>query len=997
MVQIEEDVQEKVKSLLKELFQFDNQDLDFGIYRIMNFKRKEIQKFIEQDLIAEAEKQFKEYSLVGQADLKNEVETLKQEIIRDFGEGTLDDQGNVKKNYDAPKIKQYLSKIKSLEDTKVTQSQISDVFNHIYEFFSRYYDKGDFIPKRRYGGKSKYYVPYNGEEVALYWATKDMYYIKTGEFFKKYSFRAGVYTVTFVLTEAKVEVGNVKGEKKFFMLSPDNPVTVDNAAKLVEIRFNYRGLLEEEISKYGKLDVQAFLVNSAIEEIEPFLKGTSNEGMLKSRAEGEKSLLKKHIDNYVERNSRDFFIHKDLKGFLERELDFYLKNEVWSLGDLETVDDKGANLLKAKARAIHNIAGKIVEFLDQIESFQRKLFEKKKLVLQTDYCITLDLVSDVFYDEIGRNEDQVAEWKELFSLDEITKNTFEDTREKKTLSPAFLKLHKTLVIDTKHFGIEFKDKLLSSFDNLDETIDGLVIKSENFQALNLLSSKYKGKIKCVYIDPPYNTGSDEFVYKDSYQHSSWLSMMMDRLALAKLEMNRDGLIFISIDENEIHYLKCLMENIFGSNLEAIITWRRRHNQPNDATKMIAKVAENILIYSRDSEYLKQTEAFSGIPLSEKRALQYKNPDNDPRGPWESKPWKAGSGQSGSKYRIISPTGKILDEEWLGAEETYKRFLKEQIIYFPKHGDGLPRKKYYLNQRQEEGQSPHNFWNHEEFGSNQEASSELEDLFGRSNVYSNPKPSRLINSIVQISSYDSDTVLDFFAGSGTTGHSIIKLNSANEKHRKFILIEMGEYFDTILVPRLKKVVFSNEWKKGVPVSKNGSSCMIKCLRLEQYEDTLDNIILMESDKTFQETLSGFGDYFINYMLDYETRGSPTRIMLEKFQMPFNYRIKTISGIQEKELTVDLLETFNYLLGLRINGLKVFHDGGRIYRVVFGERQNENVIIIWRNIEQLDLQRDKGFIEDNIISGKYYDHIFVNGDNYVKNAQPIEPEFKRLMGA
>ena len=184
MVHIEENVREKVKSLLRELFQFNNQDLDFGIYRIMNFKRKEIEKFIEQDLIAEAERQFQEYSHAGQADLKSEVDRLRAEIVRDFGEGTLDNEGNVKKNEDAPKIKLYLEKKKLLEQAKLTESQVSDVFNHIYEFFSRYYDKGDFIPKRRYGGKNKYYIPYNGEEVALYWATKDMYYVKTDEFFK---------------------------------------------------------------------------------------------------------------------------------------------------------------------------------------------------------------------------------------------------------------------------------------------------------------------------------------------------------------------------------------------------------------------------------------------------------------------------------------------------------------------------------------------------------------------------------------------------------------------------------------------------------------------------------------------------------------------------------------------------------------------------------------------------------------------------------------------
>jgi adenine-specific DNA-methyltransferase len=549
MVQIEEDVREKVKSLLRELFQFDNQDLDFGIYRIMNFKRKEIEKFIEQDLIAEAERQFQEYSQAGQADLKNEVDRLRAEIVRDFGEGTLDSEGNVKKNEDTPKVKLYLERKLLLEEAKLTQSQVSDVFNHIYEFFSRYYDKGDFIPKRRYGGKNKYYIPYNGEEVALYWATKDMYYVKTGEFFKKYSFRAGRYLVTFVLTEAKVEVGNVKGEKKYFLLSPDNPVTIDDSAGLMEIKFNYRGLTAEEVSKFGMQDVQAGLVNYAIEKIAPLLQNSPVAGLLKPRAEGEKPLLEKHLNSYVERNTRDFFIHKNLKGFLESELDFYLKNEVWSLSELEAAKENTAKLLSAKAKAVHNIAVKIIEFLSQIEDFQKRLYEKKKLVLRTDYCMTLDRVPPEFYEEIGKNEHQVQEWKQLFKLDEITKGSFYSTLNKRTLPVEFLKQYKYLVLDTALFPQDFKERLLQKIDNIDRSTDGLMIKGDNYQALRLLESKYSEKIKCVYIDPPYNIGGDDFIYKDNYQHSSWLTMMKSCLEQSFLLLIQKG-AFASIDDTE---------------------------------------------------------------------------------------------------------------------------------------------------------------------------------------------------------------------------------------------------------------------------------------------------------------------------------------------------------------------------------------------------------------------------------------------------------------
>jgi adenine-specific DNA-methyltransferase len=174
-------------------------------------------------------------------------------------------------------------------------------------------------------------------------------------------------------------------------------------------------------------------------------------------------------------------------------------------------------------------------------------------------------------------------------------------------------------------------------------------------------------------------------------------------------------------------------------------------------------------------------------------------------------------------------------------------------------------------------------------------------------------------------------------------------------------------------------------------------MVKCLHLEQYEDTLNNIVFKESDKTVQQTLSSFEDYFLRYMLDYETKESPTRIMVDKFSAPFDYKVLSCNGTEEKAVSIDLIETFNYLLGLTVEKLQYFVDNERIYRVVFGKLENQSVCVIWRDLEQIDLEKDKQFIESKILASKNFDFIYVNGDSYVKNARPIEPEFKRLMGA
>ncbi|OJA03301.1 site-specific DNA-methyltransferase, partial [Bathymodiolus thermophilus thioautotrophic gill symbiont] len=253
----------------------------------------------------------------------------------------------------------------------------------------------------------------------------------------------------------------------------------------------------------------------------------------------------------------------------------------------------------------------------------------------------------------------------------------------------------------------------------------------------------------------------------------------------------DGVIFISIDDNEQHHLKMLMNEVFGeSNFEGHIHWRRRHNQPNDPNKLIAIVAEHIFTYSKNSEQLKKL-GVGKLELTGK----FSNPDNDQRGNWNSKPWKIGSNQSGSKYTIRTPSGKILDEEWMGEERTYQKLLKDKRIYFSDDGKGLPRKKIFKSEREAEGQSATNWFKHELFGSNQDASKENTGLFnGVKNIFNNPKPVKLLSNIIRLGGVnENDIILDFFAGSGTTGHAIMDLNK-DGGNRQFILVQIPEAVD-----------------------------------------------------------------------------------------------------------------------------------------------------------------------------------------------------------
>ena len=356
-----------------------------------------------------------------------------------------------------------------------------------------------------------------------------------------------------------------------------------------------------------------------------------------------------------------------------------------------------------------------------------------------------------------------------------------------------------------------------------DTTENLYIEGDNLEVLKLLQESYLGKVKMIYIDPPYNTGND-FIYRDDFAssseeyeedsglfddegnrmfkntdtngrfHSDWCSMIYSRLLLARNLLADDGVIFISIDDNEVENLKKICCEIFGEkNFQGHIHWRRRHNQPNDKTKMLGIVTEHIIVFSKNAEYLKSV-GVGKIDLTGK----FSNPDNDPKGPWATKPWKVGSDQNGSRYIIKTPTGKVYDEDWMGDETTYKELLADGRIQFPDNGNGSPRKKYYQSERAEEGQCATNWWSHEQFGHNQGGNDTLTELFGIKNVFSNPKPLELLRGIMQVANVkDNDIILDFFSGSGSTAHELLQFDNENSIHAKFITIQLQENLDESL--------------------------------------------------------------------------------------------------------------------------------------------------------------------------------------------------------
>lgn len=266
------------------------------------------------------------------------------------------------------------------------------------------------------------------------------------------------------------------------------------------------------------------------------------------------------------------------------------------------------------------------------------------------------------------------------------------------------------------------------------------------------------------------------------------------------------------------------------------------------------------------------------------------------------------------------------------------------------------------------------------------------------VFSNatPKPVQLLERLLSFASQGGEVFLDFFAGSGTTAHALINLSARDKRKRQYVLVEMGDYFDTVLKPRIQKVIYASDWKNGEPVEgATGVSHIFKYQRLESYEDTLNNLVFDPALKPQPELLPAFADYMLRYMLDHETRNSGARLNVDKLAHPFDYTLKLVRNGETTETKVDLVETFNYLLGLTVMRRLAFANQDRTYRVVFGALDHETIAIIWRDLAGLDLEQDKDFITSEILKDTAPDRIYINGDSYVPNAESLDPIFKQRM--
>ena len=1025
---------------LKNIFQIDRPDLDFGIYRILNARRNEISDYLDNRLRAKVET----YLTDAKSDVHDsQLESITNQIKDEFGKRAFDEAGNlVNETAIESSLGQQYQELRDHADSSFDQAQ---VFSHLYTFFSRYYDEGDFISQRRYKGDT-YAIPYSGEEVMLHWANKDQYYTKSGEMFSNYRIRFNSIgesdkSVLFRLLSADTAKDNQKDNDKnrrFVILSKPktvtrtdeegeeyeetvHPIELNDAGDELTVWFEYAVM--DSKARQDKLNTEAhddILANTTV--------STAWATLLKHPAPTEKQsdrdLLRKHLDTYTQKNTADYFIHKDLGKFLNNELDFYIKNEVMHLDDV--VNSSGFIEIErqlALIKCLRKIGRELIDFLASLENFQKKLWLKKKFVVSSHYCITLDRVDEELYGDIANNPEQWQQWEDLgFKVgnDKVSKWGSED----------YLQSHLYLMVDTSLFDLSFKAKLLNSIDDLDDQTDGLIIHGDNFQALNLMQEKYQSKVDTVYIDPPYNTSASEILYKNGYKHSSWLSLIHDRNNVSRKFLKNNGLFCVTIDDLEVANLQQLMNYDFGkdNNLGNIVI--RNNPSGRSTTKGVSIAHEYALIYGKGSE-----SQVGRLGRNEAQTARYNEEDQTGKFEWVNFRKHGGTKEdapsmfypiivSDDKFRLPEIEWDAFKKEWIineviksneiilypidenGLERRWKwgvdRF-KEKVEEFKVDLDRNKEKAIYLKARMnDEGVLPLTWWDDKKYSATSNGTNLLKNYFKSLNSFTYPKSIYAVIDTIKILSNNLDNsenlILDYFSGSGTTAHATISLNREDDGNRKYILVEQGEYFDTVLKPRLQKVVYSEDWKNGkptLPKSKSdesivnpykGISHCLKVVKLESYEDTLNNLEL--SRNSAQNDLFGDltpgqkDDYLMHYMLNIESKDSLLNVA--DFATPFDYQLKITadSAGAYTVQNVDLIDTFNYLIGLKVRNIDYQLDRGFV-QVDGHLRTGELVTVFWRDCEQIgydELDKTLQKLRINALDSEYQ-QIYVNGDHNI----------------
>lgn len=597
------------------------------------------------------------------------------------------------------------------------------------------------------------------------------------------------------------------------------------------------------------------------------------------------------------------------------------------------------------------------------------------------------------------------------------------------------------MVDTSLYPPSYQQKLLTLLSeeyDLDDQTNGVLIHSDNFQALNLLQARYREQVKCIYIDPPYNTNASEILYKNGYKHSSWLSLLGSRLQLSYLLQSFDGIISVAIDDYEFSRLIELLNNIYGDYNQLGLVAVRINPKGRMTRRKFSLVHEYAIFYGKsENSFIKK--------LPENPEDKTHNYIKDDDGSWylpinlrkqgvDSEAVRS-DGTTQERYYPIyfcPETKKVSVSEilpveiypidgsgqkriWRRDKSVIEEMFNKGDLWVNKTPNGL--QVYFKFRGGLDGKLMQSLWTDSKYSASDYGTKILDQTLGQREQFSYPKsPYTVIDSIRAMSADQSALILDYFAGSGTTAHAVINLNREDGGKRKYILVEQGEYFDTVLKPRIQKVIYSENWKNGKPVenasgSLNGVSQIVKVLKLESYEDTLNNLQLKAQSDLFKMLPEAVQeDYLLRYLLDTESKGS--LLNSDDFQHPFDYRlnIATDSAGAYQSTVIDLPETFNYLLGIRVQQITDEREK-RGYLTIEGLLPNDaRCLIVWRDCEKMGYAEVAQFFDKHNINpnSNQYDVIYLNGDHDMANQwqnedgsesrlalRAIEPEFLNRM--
>jgi adenine-specific DNA-methyltransferase len=1029
-------------ALMSELFQMDEaQALDFGIYRIIRRHNRDIKAYLGEVITSPDGQQTLHGGTLAQtlneAFAASDDEALAADKFRlqDLGKQLGLKPGMTQAERTAQLAQaegipatqalaaEYRSRSAAQTGQQTVQQDRTEVLNRLYQFFARHYQDGDFIVERRYGKGGARWVKSTGDDTEFHWATEDMYYIKSGDIFTDFDLRLSsgqalrltVEPISLQATRAALK----PNDKAHYELA--SATRGSDGITTVLLGYHKGTQTEAQKDKIISAACQAAQVNATQADTE----------------------LRRWLAAFMARNQSDFFIHKRLQEALSDDLDIYIKTELLDTdqllaGTVKQPSDLPQRVLQV-ARIVRQVGRQLIDFLATLEDFQKNLWEKKKLVFDTRYVITLDRLARLCPDWLAAHIDRIvlgqrSEWQDLGLGDfanaaDCMRHTPGDLASPATTS------YLPLPVDTGRFDADFKWSLLAAVTAstaLDEALDGVAIQSDNWQALNTLQAKYREQVKCIYIDPPYNTNSSGIPYKNGYRHASFAALMHNRIDQLHRLLPADGAMFVSIDKTERTVLEQTLDAVFGADNrveELIWTMNTNNSQaPNYSTNH-----EFVQVYARHRPTVEQDKAMFREPkpgfeevmalvaelnptypriadietalraLYEQHKLDYRS-DVEAQGleledEKDNDPWRGLYNYSHAEYRDAN--GCLVAEKEALSRQAHIRIWREGDMSMPATKQSESTRdpnhrnwRFYDPPHPISGnpcQHPKRGWNvgypddpdapekrsflallrdhriafgdsekkvpqikrmlHEAetnvgksvFRDYSDGEKQTSAMFGKSGVFLAPKHTDFVSRFILQGSKADSTVLDCFGGSGSTAHAVINVNRLEKSKRKFVTVEVNRYFDSIIVPRLKKAAAANGWSAGRAKALDGPGLFMRIQTLEQYDDTLQNLAQDTAVGDSGNLLADIPALALSYRLDSCSR--KLYMGLEHFFSPFGYQLQRAAGGGNAQATeVDLVESLPYLLGLDVTSLYREPQGV----VLLGRnRRAESVAVFFRD--------------------------------------------------